>query len=434
MFNLLIVVWSTPLFNVKNFACVMVLRISVTRTLSFVKGGSCHGLFEQQAVKHGTLNTPAWRRVNKTLPLVVIYVPIIDVIRAGGKVTESGSFLCSNTIHFRFVKEVWLCVPNDRHRSRYDIVEKILDYELEDEICTEYHPSPIAIEFSKYRTVERLMQLLCEMPNGPHDATKEEYVARLGDYCGVDWRSCLWHLTRGHYTVRRFRTHQLITQIMRGAYQMGFARRDFDTSRHMRPEQGDQAPQMHSSCYALLQKIIGKTIGYSQFTLLQSINRFNRQHILCIDPCGIAMMFGAKNCTQIFLAFLVDSDIQLPSNFINRLTASRQQAPTARSPNALNHLPSGLPGGRRSIVDTPVTREEAEAADEARRVRASARRQREETRGATPPPPQQPRNDRWQRNQRAYDNRSDGSCAGYRYSRARYDNREYSYDDDRWNE
>eukprot|EP00439_Symbiodinium_sp_Y106_P043297 s5635_g5.t1 len=238
----------------------------------------------------------------------------------------------------------------------------------------------------------------------------------------------------GHYTVRRFRTHQLITQIMRGAYQMGFARRDFDTSRHMRPEQGDQAPQMHSSCYALLQKIIGKTIGYSQFTLLQSINRFNRQHILCIDPCGIAMMFGAKNCTQIFLAFLVDSDIQLPSNFINRLTASRQQAPTARSPNALNHLPSGLPGGRRSIVDTPVTREEAEAADEARRVRASARRQREETRGATPPPPQQPRNDRWQRNQRAYDNRSDGSCAGYRYSRARYDNREYSYDDDRWNE
>ena len=37
------------------------------------------------------------------------------------------------------------------------------------------------------------MALLCEMPNGPHVATKEEYVPRLGDYCGVGWRSADWN-------------------------------------------------------------------------------------------------------------------------------------------------------------------------------------------------------------------------------------------------
>ena len=130
--------------------------------------------------------------VNMSLPLVVLYVPIIDIVRAGGRITESGIIVCSNPIPFRFVKEVWLCVPNDRHRRKFDLTEKILDYELEDEICTKYSASPIAKEFAPYRTTERLMELLCEMPNGPHDATKEEYVARLGDYSGIDWRTADW--------------------------------------------------------------------------------------------------------------------------------------------------------------------------------------------------------------------------------------------------
>ena len=54
--------------------------------------------------------------VNRSFPLAVLYVPIIDNVRAGGRITESGIIVCSNPIPFRFVKEVWLCVPSDRRR------------------------------------------------------------------------------------------------------------------------------------------------------------------------------------------------------------------------------------------------------------------------------------------------------------------------------
>ncbi|CAE7949678.1 unnamed protein product [Symbiodinium sp. KB8] len=633
--------------------------------------------------------------VNTSLPLVVLYVPIIDIVIAGGRITESGIIVCSNPIPFRFVKEAWLCVPNDRHRYRFDLVEKILDYELEDEICTKFSASPIAKEFTPHRTIERLMELLWEMPTGPHGAAKEEFVARLGDYSGVDWRTADWRcyerlytdainfiikhtkpmeqarnrrdhelryrlcpwclqqtpsclslcatcftdlfsIGRFHRTVRqedaplevpsdvinrtieqaeiaanedpldeddrqtvaepepdmadevndhaqdapepapedpepapesdqedeednpedvssripvligdagyhinqdleharanmqvpiyiqakrasavdpnlllsrymafqlcsyihknwranmkwleiplqtmrqmfqqsnrydalgnwgpelsevdpdklisrevldsevlalgtsrrqfddpdgtlllrKFRTNQLVSKIMRGASQMGYEREQFIPAKHMRDDQTLDAPQMHSSCYALLQKIIGTVTGYQNFTMIRPSTSSPTPSVLCIDPCGIAMMIGHKNVAVAHLSLLIDSGIDLPSSFRARMTSSRQQAHTQRNTPALTHLPADIPELNNRIMNRPVTNEEVEEREEVRPRRPGARRQREETSGATPPPPQQARHERWQRNQRACDNRSTGSSSGYHHNRANRD-------------
>ena len=129
--------------------------------------------------------------VERCIRLVTLYVPILDIIREG-KVTESGVIICSRTIPFRLVKELWVCLPDVKHHRSFEYVEKILDYELEDEFCPEYIRSPVAKSMRSYRALERLMGLLCDMPSGPHDAARQEYVSRLADYCGVPWDNVDW--------------------------------------------------------------------------------------------------------------------------------------------------------------------------------------------------------------------------------------------------
>ncbi|CAE7243178.1 unnamed protein product [Symbiodinium sp. KB8] len=91
---------------------------------------------------------PPWGSMNKVTcsrsgadqrtPMVTLCIPVVDLIRAGGKVTESGVIMCERTIPFLLVKEIWLCIPDLTRRNVYEQVEKILDYELEDEICTDW--------------------------------------------------------------------------------------------------------------------------------------------------------------------------------------------------------------------------------------------------------------------------------------------------------
>ena len=71
-------------------------------------------------------------------PMVMLYILVVDLIRAGGNVTGSGVIMCAGTVPFSLVKEIWLCIPDTNRRNVYEQVEKILDYELEDEICTDW--------------------------------------------------------------------------------------------------------------------------------------------------------------------------------------------------------------------------------------------------------------------------------------------------------
>ena len=60
-------------------------------------------------------------------PMVTLYIPIIDLIREGGRVTESGASMCDRTLPFYLVKEMWLCIPGNDQSGGFQEVEKILD-------------------------------------------------------------------------------------------------------------------------------------------------------------------------------------------------------------------------------------------------------------------------------------------------------------------
>ena len=90
------------------------------------------------------------------------------------------------------MKEVWVCLPDTNHRRDFDHVEKILDYDVEDDFCPEHIKSPVAPSMKTYRTLE-MMGLLCDMPSGPHDAARREYVSRLAEYCDVPWDNVDWN-------------------------------------------------------------------------------------------------------------------------------------------------------------------------------------------------------------------------------------------------
>ena len=69
-------------------------------------------------------------------------------------------------------------MPKEGDRRSFELIEKILDEKLEDEVL-DFHPSPILSEFRKERTPARIVELLCNMPAGPHNAGKERILSAL---------------------------------------------------------------------------------------------------------------------------------------------------------------------------------------------------------------------------------------------------------------
>ena len=90
------------------------------------------------------------------MPLAVLYVPSTCLIRQGGRITDSGSIIVSRPVPFNFVKEAWFCVPNDNDRRNFDLIEKVMDERLEDELVLDFHPST-----ASRRTGHRLASWAC---------------------------------------------------------------------------------------------------------------------------------------------------------------------------------------------------------------------------------------------------------------------------------
>ena len=63
-----------------------------------------------------------------------------------------------------------------------EIIDKILDYDLEDEVIMDYLPPPLTIKFRDERCPQKVMSVLCELPNGPHDAARENYLRLLAQH------------------------------------------------------------------------------------------------------------------------------------------------------------------------------------------------------------------------------------------------------------
>ena len=153
---------------------------------------SYFGVFPPWDPRNKVTRTRSW--TDQRAPLVTLYIPIIDLVSEGGRVTENGAVMCDRPIPFHMVKEMWLCIPGGNQSGGFQEVEKILDYELEDEICTEIAGpmTPAAYDMREHRRLERILELLCELPSGPHENMKAGINSHLSEYYGVDWSQTDW--------------------------------------------------------------------------------------------------------------------------------------------------------------------------------------------------------------------------------------------------
>ena len=152
-------------------------------------------------------------RGNLAMPLVVLHVPVLDLVRLKGRVTDSGNIIVSRPVPFSLVKEVWFCMPKDTDRKGFDHIEKIMDGDLEDEMALEYQASPILHDFKKMKTPARLMQLLCDMPSGPHNAEKERLLRELAatiDYHHEDARRQHYLKEAANFMIKRTHPGDLV--------------------------------------------------------------------------------------------------------------------------------------------------------------------------------------------------------------------------------
>ncbi|CAE7444742.1 unnamed protein product, partial [Symbiodinium sp. KB8] len=149
------------------------------KNFNFLTTGFVRGQREQQV---GVFHSPDSYNFKSIMENGIVAGTEIEDSASGGRLTESGIVIVNRAIPFRRVREAWLGIPDVIHRWKFEEVEKVLDYELEDEECMSVPKSPIASEYESSRTLERLMVLLCDLPYGPHDATKERYVQRLADF------------------------------------------------------------------------------------------------------------------------------------------------------------------------------------------------------------------------------------------------------------
>ena len=115
-------------------------------------------------------------------------------------------------------------------------------------------------------------------------------------------------------------------------------------------------PQMHSSCYHLLSKVIGMTTGYCMFTLLHPIPAGTTEHALCIDPYSIVLLLGPSDSPIALLALMVDFNIQMQAKFVDKLNKNRA-AQRPLHAQALTHITPKqyTRPGQISILNMPMT-------------------------------------------------------------------------------
>ena len=135
---------------------------------------SFYGVFAPWDSRNTTTKQRVSGRGNSGMPMAVLYIPTVDLIRLQGRITDSGNIIVNRPVPFNLVEEVWFCVPKENDRRGFELIEK-----FEDALVLEYQASPILREFKKMKTPACLMQLLCEMPPGPHNAEKEKLLHNL---------------------------------------------------------------------------------------------------------------------------------------------------------------------------------------------------------------------------------------------------------------
>ena len=114
-------------------------------------------------------------------PLVVLYVPINELVRMGGRITDSSNILLSRNVPFSLVKEVWFCAPNQNDNHSFEYVEKIYDEELVYEMVLSYKPSPILHYYTGACTPAVVMDHLVDMSEemNPNSRDRDQHFCNL---------------------------------------------------------------------------------------------------------------------------------------------------------------------------------------------------------------------------------------------------------------
>ena len=163
------------------------------------------------------------------------------------------------------------------------------------------------------------------------------------------------------WLIRKFRTNQILSSIIRGADQLGYGRQAFNPTTYL--DLGQDTKEMHFCCLGLLNEIIPKVTGYTMYSLIRPAPNRSTAY-LYIDPVGCVLVQSVKETPAIHLGFLIDHDFQVPAKFVEKISKRKIDAETSPQQHskriALHHFTPGefLSEGQQSIMNTAVTQEE----------------------------------------------------------------------------
>ena len=163
------------------------------------------------------------------------------------------------------------------------------------------------------------------------------------------------------WLIRKFRTNQILSSIIRGADQLGYGRQAFNPTTYL--DLGQDTKEMHFCCLGLLNEIIPKVTGYTMHSLIRPAPNRSTAY-LYIDPVGCVLVQSVKETPAIHLGFLIDHDFQVPAKFVEKISKRKIDAETNPQQHskriALHHFTPGefLSEGQQSIMNTAVAQEE----------------------------------------------------------------------------
>ena len=164
-----------------------------------------------------------------------------------------------------------------------------------------------------------------------------------------------------HWLIKKFRTNQLLSMIIRGADQLGYSRQAFNPATYK--SRGQTPKDMHYCLLGLLNEIIPKVTGYTLYSLIRPATTRPTGY-LYIDPVGCVLVQSLKETSALHLGFLIDHDIQCPAKFVEKINKRKVEAEYNHQQHAkrmaLEHFTPGefLDPGQQSIMNAEVTQED----------------------------------------------------------------------------
>eukprot|EP00439_Symbiodinium_sp_Y106_P038664 s7109_g4.t1 len=125
------------------------------------------------------------------------------------------------------------------------------------------------------------------------------------------------------WLIRKFRTNQVLSSIIRGAEQLGYGRQAFNPTTYL--NRGQDAKEMHFCCLGLLNEVIPKVTGYTMYSLIRPAPNRPTAY-LYIDPVGCVLVQSVKETPALQLGFLIDHDMQVPVKFVEKISKRKIDA------------------------------------------------------------------------------------------------------------